>query len=139
MKKFTEWLHEQGYDSWKLSSPDGWETADWSFDDLDWTDWEDDSQVVYLKNNKLFDSKSRELTWLNPVLEDLLNQSPSNKYWLEYQIKFGNHKIEDVQLALDIRDVKMTSEQGNMIQSSFNMGNLAGKIGSHFYPSLKFI
>ncbi len=33
----------------------------------------------------------------------------------------------------------MTSEHGNMIQSSFNMEKLAGEIGAHFYPSLKFI
>lgn len=142
MKTFNEWLNEQGYDSWKLASPDDWEAASWSPDDLEWTEWEDDSEAVYLKNDKLFDSKSKELVWLTPILKDLLNQSTgkdNEKYWLEFEIKFGDHKVENERLALDVKNVKMTSEHGNGIQTSFDLEKFAGKIGKHFYPKLKFI
>lgn len=62
---------ERGYDSWKLSEPPGWGGHDWSEDDLEWTDWEDNSESVWLVNGQFVDSKRTPLPWLQPWVEEV--------------------------------------------------------------------
>lgn len=63
---------ERGYDAWKLDSPPGWGSGrDWSETDLEWTDWEDNSESVWLVNGQFVDKKKTPLAWLQPWLEEV--------------------------------------------------------------------
>lgn len=71
MLSFYEFLAEYGYDSWKLASPPDWEGPDWTEEDLEWSDWEENSESVWLVNGQFMDRKRNPLPWLQPWVEEV--------------------------------------------------------------------
>lgn len=112
MDFYRFWQILEGYDSWKLATPPDWESPDWNPDDLTWSEWNEDSQSVFLVNGKFVDKNNAHLEWLDnhiqqasnltqnhqelPKLPD--NQTPSymagkadykQGMWLTYEARYG--------------------------------------------------
>ncbi len=154
MKTFYEWLNENGYDSWKLSTPPDWEGPDWSDNDLEWTDWEENSESVWLVNKQFIDARKRIMPWLSQFLEEVnkwnfqdLNVTPekldhSKSLSLNFNAEFGNYPAtenpktgeghDSIPLRVNIKNPILTD--GN---NQIDLSGLEGKIVRHFYPNLR--